>query len=486
VTVTRRTPSSPKGVSDNATLDHGGLQRDALGFPAVLMQSIAQIAPAVGVVAAIAFTTQLAGPAAPSTFAVAFVVALMVAITVGQLAKHIPSAGGLSTYVSVAVSPSAGFVVGWVYSWFAASCAGVSAGFAGYIMQTELQASYGITIGWPIWAVAILATTAVISYRGIRLSGRALIVFTVVEMAILIALAASGFIDPGPGGVDISGLNPFASPDLNGFYLAVIFSIFAFTGWEGAAAIAEESRRPRWAIPRAMAWSVVILGVFFVVCAWGIQAGWGSEALGALAESADNPAFVVAHRIWGDAWILILLCLLNSCLGVSIATTIDATRMWYAMSRAGVMPRYLNYVHPTYHTPSRAVLTHLVFAAVVCLGGGALLGSDQVLYFFGVAATLIYAVVYITAAIGVLRFYRTARRDSFNWLLHVAFPILSIAVLVWVAWKSLIPLPEGPTRYAPLAAQLLIVSGTVIVVAVSLRSRDGAWKQRVRAAYTDE
>jgi amino acid transporter len=132
------------------------------------------------------------------------------------------------------------------------------------------------------------------------------------------------------------------------------------------------------------------------------------------------------------------------------------------------------------------VLTHLVFAAVVCLGGGALLGSDQVLYFFGVAATLVYAVVYITAAIGVLHFYRTARRDSFNWILHVAFPILSIAVLVWVAWKSLIPLPEGPTRYAPLAALLLMLSGTVILAAVSLRSRDGAWKQRVRAAYTDE
>ena len=85
------------------------------------MQSVAQIAPAVGVLATIAFNTDLAGLGAPSTYLVAFLIAVVSAIALGQLAKHLPSAGGFYTYVSATVGPEAGFMVGWLYSWFVAA-----------------------------------------------------------------------------------------------------------------------------------------------------------------------------------------------------------------------------------------------------------------------------------------------------------------------------------------------------------------------------
>jgi amino acid transporter len=154
-----------------------GLMRGALGFPSVLMQGVAQIAPAIGLVGAIAFNTQLAGLGAPSTFLAAFVVALMVAVTIGQLAKFLPSAGGLGTYVSASVTPSAGFVVGWLYSWLAAAATGGAASFTGYIMQSSIRAEYNVDITWQYWAFAILALTTFVTYRGIRVSGKALVVF---------------------------------------------------------------------------------------------------------------------------------------------------------------------------------------------------------------------------------------------------------------------------------------------------------------------
>src|SRR5262245_52498844 len=96
------------------------LARNAVGLPSVLMQSVAQIAPALGLLSTLGFNTQLAGFAAPSTYLVAFVLALIVALTLAQLAKHLPSAGGFYTYVSATVGPRSGFIVGWIYSWFVA------------------------------------------------------------------------------------------------------------------------------------------------------------------------------------------------------------------------------------------------------------------------------------------------------------------------------------------------------------------------------
>ena len=192
--------------------DRGALQRNAVGLPTVLMQSVAQIAPAVGILFTIAFNTQLAGLGAPSTYLVAFVLALVVAVGLGQLAKFLPSAGGFYTYVSTTVGPDAGFIVGWVYSWFVAAIPGALAAYTGFLLHNELSQQYGVNIPWPVWTVAILLLVAFVGYRGIRISGRALMIFSIIEMIIIVALAVSGLVSPGPGGFTVAGLTPATAP----------------------------------------------------------------------------------------------------------------------------------------------------------------------------------------------------------------------------------------------------------------------------------
>jgi amino acid transporter len=470
--------SSPSGTSPAA------LKRNAIGLPTVLMQSIAQIAPAVAILSTIAFNTALAGVGAPSTYLAAFVIALLVAVGVGQLAKFLPSAGGLYTYVSATVGPSVGFVVGWFYSSFAALIPGALAAYTGFVMHAELQQEYSVNIPWPLWVITLLGLAAFVGYRGIRISGRVLMAFSLVEMAIVLALALSGLVSPGPGGVSLDGFNPGSSTSLTGFYLAVVFSILAFAGWESAAAVAEETRRPRWAVPRALVWSVVVLGVFLIFCAWGLQIGWGTDELSGLAGSTENPAFVVAHRLWGGAWILAPLALLNSGIAVCIACTTDSTRMWFAMSRAHVLPSWFNHVHPTYRTPARAVLVQTVLALATGLGVGAWIGPDQALFFLGFVGTLAYVFVYIMANVGVVRFFRGPQRAVFNAVLHVAFPVLSSLALIYVAYKSLNPLPPEPVKYAPFVAIAWLLTGLGLLVWMH-RSGRQEWKALSQATFDD-
>jgi amino acid transporter len=232
--------------------DQPGLAGNSVGLTTLVMQSVAQIAPAVGILTTIGFNTQQAGLGAPSTYLVAFVIAMVVATSLSQLAKFFPSAGGFYTYVSATVGPGSGFMVGWIYSWFVAAIPGALASWTAFVLQGELKQQYGINIPWPIFVVIILLFVAYIGFRGISVSGKMLTIFSLAEMIIVLALAITGIAAPGPGGISITGFNPASSISTHGFYIAVVLSIFAFTGWEGAAAVAEEARDPRKTIPRAI------------------------------------------------------------------------------------------------------------------------------------------------------------------------------------------------------------------------------------------
>src|ERR1700754_1485635 len=178
-----------------------GLQRNSVGLPTVLMQSIAQIAPAVGVLTTIAFNTQQAGLGAPSTYIASFAIGLVVAISLAQLGKHLPSAGGFYTYVSATVGPNSGFLVGWLYSWIVALIPGGLASYTGFVLQTELDENYGLHVPWQAIACVILLIVGYIGYKGIRASGKMLIVLSIIEMLIVASLAISGLVSAGPGGI---------------------------------------------------------------------------------------------------------------------------------------------------------------------------------------------------------------------------------------------------------------------------------------------
>src|SRR6202162_4485928 len=89
------------------------LQRDAIGLAPIHYQAIAHMAPAATVAFSIIFAVTYAGGATPLAVILALVACLLVAISIGQLARHLPSAGGLYTYSARGLHPAVGFFVAW-------------------------------------------------------------------------------------------------------------------------------------------------------------------------------------------------------------------------------------------------------------------------------------------------------------------------------------------------------------------------------------
>ena len=459
------------------------LKTGALKLPSVLMQGITHIAPAVGLLLTIQVVASWAGITAPLAYAIAFVVVLTLGISLAQLARHLPSAGGYYTYVSRTVHPRAGFLTAWLYFLYDPTSTAFNLAFMGYWFDGTMKAEYGIHFPW--WLFFLLSTLLVtfLVYRGIEISTGAMAVLAVAEIAIVVALAVSCLLHPGEGGVNFLSYLPGSAPGAHGLYLGVVFCIFAFTGFESVAPLAEETEDPRRNLPRGIIGSIVLMGAFYLFCSWTLLVGWGTNDLAGFIRSTENPCFLVAKKLWGGAWILVFIAVLKSILAVSIACTNAATRVFFAMGRSGALPRSLSKVHPRYRTPVNAIWLQTFLTLAIGLGLGFWIGPDQEFYFMAVVITLGMALVYSAGNIGVFRFYRSERRSEFRWIQHCAFPLISTVALIWVAYRSILPLPPAPVGYAPWLVAVWLVLGTILVWALRCAGREDWVLRAGRVAY---
>jgi amino acid transporter len=450
------------------------------------MQGIGHTAPATAILLTLPITTSYAGVAAPLAYLLAFVLVLMLGVGLTQLARHLPSAGGYYTYVSRTVHPRAGFLTAWLFVLYSPLAPAFSLAMMGYVLESSLRAEYGIVFPWWLFLLLGTAFTFWVTYRGIEISAAALMVLGVLEMGIVVLLAAWGLFVPGPGGVDLSAFNPAnvgGGPGL--FSLGVVFSIFALTGWEGVVPLAEESANPRRVVPQALLGTILIMGIFLVFTAWGILVGWGTHDLQTVTDAKDKPPFelplVLARRYWGPGWLLVLFALLNSMVAVSVATSLVSTRMWYAMARSGSLPAWLSAVHARHQTPANAVAFQTFLTLLVGLGLGFWIGPDQEFFLMGEVLTLALALIYTAGNLGVFLFYRRERRDEFRPLWHAFFPLVSSVAVLGVAYLSVVAWPPPPLRYAPFIVAGWLGLGIAILFLMKARGQE-QWLLQAGAA----
>jgi amino acid transporter len=462
------------------------LRTGALPLYQVIMQGVAMIAPAFAIISTFQFTVGEAGLAAPVVYIIAFVLVLMIATTIGQLAKEIPSAGGFSTYVSRALHPFGGFLTGWVFIlWFPPAATILVSYFCNAILEPELKSQWGITVPWWIATIAILVVAIIIVHRGIGISTRTLVGLGLLEIAIVVALAITAISSPGSGGFSAAPLNPANASSAQGLYLGVVFSIFAFSGWEAVTPVAEETQNPRRNTPRALLGAVTVLGIFFAITSWLFIVGLGTNNVNSIIASTANPVFTLANRLWGGAWIILILALLNSVIAVSVACFNAGSRMFYALGRAGALPRALARVDAR-QAPTNAFYVQIV-ATVGTLVFAAIYGPVDTFALWGLAITLGLILTYIAVNLGVIRYYRTEARARFNPLLHAVLPIAGSLAVGWVFYKSVSPLPAAPAKYAPIVLGAWLAIGVAVLIFQRMTGRT-QWLEEARkgAEITEE
>jgi len=315
---------------------------------------------------------------------------------------------------------------------------------------------------------------ALFGYLGVSISMKVILIVGAFEFIVVFGLGLFGIFNPGAGGFTFAtfngGFDPSGLLTGAGFALAVVFTVQGLTGWEAAVPLAEETENPRRNVPIATMASIVIIGVMLVLTIWGQVLGWGIDDLAALPGSDELPALVIAHRVWGDFWVLALIAIVTSVIGASLACQNVATRIWFGMGRTGALPRSFGKVHPVRKTPTTAITVHLVLTLLLGLGGGFLLGPDTIfILVLGYVLVIAVIVVYVLANLGVVLYYWREQRAKFNWLLHALFPIGTSIILIYSLFKSFDPIPPAPFGFAPLIVGVWLVIGAVILVIFKVR-----------------
>jgi amino acid transporter len=413
------------------------LAREAIGLREVLFQSITHMAPAAAVAFSIIVGANFAGGALPLSVVLALVGCLLVAVSIGQLARRLPSAGGFATYAARGLHPAVGFLVGWGYAFVEPLVAPLLFLIFGNVVAGTLNQEFGWSYDtwWVVSAVAAAVVVFVLGFFGVRLSTAAGTLLGLFEILVFAGLAVTLIFQAGgdntlavfgTGSADVEG---FAG--LSGVIAGSVYTILAFIGFEAAAPLAEEARDPRRTIRLAVIYSCLGIGLFYVLTTYAATVTFGPDRFAGFPKSGGgNPWDALARGAWGAGWVLVFLAIANSAIANANASANAATRTWFALGRIRVLPRPLEHVNPRWRSPDVAVVVQFVVGVGVAVWLGLQYGPLNAFALVGTIVTAVIIAIYMVVNLACLVFYLREERASFSPLLHGLVPILGIVAFL--------------------------------------------------------
>ena len=300
---------------------------------------------------------------------------------------------------------------------------------------TNSEFGWPFTTTWVIFMIVATVLIAALNYRGIRISARTGTVLGSFEIAVFVALAIWLVVKAGSANTasvftlhyaTVQGYRAFS-----GIAAGSIYTILAFIGFEASAPLAEEARNPRRTIGIAVVMSCLIIGLFYVFTTYAGDVYYGPDRyvnFGTL--GGGSPWIQLARDVWGISWVVAFFAIVNSTFANGNAGTLATTRTWFAMSRIGLLPSPLAWLHPKYRSPAVGVLVQLVITLAIGLPIALHFGPTTAFVFLATILTGIMIAIYMVFNLSCIMFYLRRRRGEFNVLLHLVIPVVGIAAFI--------------------------------------------------------
>jgi APA family basic amino acid/polyamine antiporter len=371
----------------------------------------------------------LAGPAVVLSFLLAAVTALFSALSYAELAGTIPVSGSSYSYTYATM----GELVAWVCGWclmleYGVSVAAVAVGWGAYLddllagtvgaVLPDALASPpgdGGVVNLPAVLVVLIAMALLL--RGTSESATVNTVMVVVKVGVLLFFCAVAFTAFRAG-----NLTPFVPLGIAGVNAAASQVFFSYIGFDAASTAGDEARDARRDLPRAIMLSLLVVTVVYCLVA---LAGVGAVPWPSFTDSDAALADVLATAT-GQTWSAVLLSIGAVVAIASVVLTVlyGQTRILYAMSLDGLVPRIFSRVHPRRRVPVANTL--IVGALIALLAGLVPLGELANATSIGT----LFAFALVNVGVVLLRRRRPDLSRSFRTPLFPLTPVLGVLFCV--------------------------------------------------------
>ncbi len=437
-----------------------------------------------------------AGPALMVSFIITAIVCGFTALCYAEFASMVPISGSAYTYSYATLGEVIAWIIGWdliieyavgniavAISWanyFKTLLKGVhieSLGINGISVPDWLSMDYRTAakvpgvfenaphiFGYPIifnlLAVSIVAFITIVLIWGIRESAGFNAGMVIIKIVVLTFFIVVGFYWAEP-----TNWKPFAPNGFSGISAGAAIVFFAYIGFDAVSTVAEETKNPQRNLPIGIIASLIVCTVFYVIVS-AVFTGLISypELQAKLAtEQAEPLTMALEHGVLNPAWrdkavFIVAVGSVIAHTAVLLVFQLGQPRIFFSMSRDGLLPALFRRVHPKFRTPHISTILTGVFVAVFA----AFASIDEMVDLTNIGT--LFAFILVCAGIIVLRVKDPGRERPFRVPGGLVIPILGIVSCLYLIYY----LP--PTSWLRFAAWLNL--GFVIYVGYgSVKSR---------------
>ncbi|MFH8346565.1 amino acid permease [Streptomyces sp. NPDC018045] len=380
-----------------------------------------------------------AGPAVLLSFLVAGVASAAAAFSYAEFAGLIPKAGSAYTYGYAVLGELAGWFIGWdLLLEYTAIVAVVAIGISGYFGFLLGELGVGLPawmLGAPgtgaghrvdLFAAALCLLIAYLLTLGIRNAARFETIVVGLKVLVVLLVIGVGFFH-----VETGNYTPFFPFGVGGAFTGAATVFFAVFGYDAMSTAAEESKDAQRHMPKAILYSLLISMVLYVLACLVLTGMQDHRDIDP--ESGFSTAFK-SVGLSGLADVIAVGAIIGI-LTVMFTFMLGATRVWFSMSRDGLLPKWFARTHPRRQVPTR--VTWIVGAASAAIAGLLPIGEAAELTNIGI----LLAFVVVCVSVIVLRYKRPDLPRTFRTpgmpvvpAIGVVFSLWLITFLEWRTW----------------------------------------------------
>ena len=392
-----------------------------------------------------------AGPALAVSLVLVAIVCGFTALCYAELASMIPIAGSAYTYTYATMGELIAWIIGWdLILEYAVSNMAVSVGFAAHMVDmfdwfgwhpnlrwiTPAYLPGGLTgvsgdvlypPGWhfgfnfPAFLIVMLLTVVLV--RGIRESAETNNVMVILKISAILA-----FVFVGMKYIHHANYHPYVPEGWSGVLTGGSIIFFTYIGFDSVSTAAEEARNPQRDLPIGIIATLVVCTLLYIsvaVVLTGIVP-WRSliDDAAPVVNSLKKLTLLTHSETLHWTRLAVLFGAMMGMISSLLVFQLGQARVWFSMSRDGLLPKLFSRVHPRFRTPSTATW---IAGFLVGIPGGILdIGTLADLSNIGT----LFAFVLVSIGVVILRYKQPERRRGFRAPGGIAAPILSVVFCV--------------------------------------------------------